>query len=68
MIKRYCDCCGKLMNDTQFEAGHLTAIKKIMLDTNQRVEKKEMDLCDNCVNSVWKLLQEIKKEKENKNI
>ena len=63
-IKRYCDCCGKEMKEIT-EAGHLVVIKKMLLDANQKIQKRELDLCEFCVNRVWSLLEEIKKEIKN---
>lgn len=60
--KTFCDCCKKEMNNLS-EAGHLTVIKKMLLETQPNIERKELDLCDICVNRVWSLLEEIKKEK-----
>ena len=63
MNKTFCDICKKEMTDMT-EAGHLTIIKKMLLESQPKVIRKELDLCDECVNAIWQLMEKIKKEKE----
>lgn len=63
MNKLYCDICNKeIINPT--EVGHLSIVKKMLLEAEPRIVKQDIDLCETCINKVWELLEEIKKEKK----
>lgn len=62
MNKTFCDICKREMTNMT-EAGHLTIAKKMLLEAHPKVVRKELDLCDECINKVWDLLEKIKKEK-----